>query len=136
MSISNFLLDENISPSLVRPLWAEGIDTIHVRDRGLLGAADSVIWARAMEQARTVVTIDLDDFVFFALREKTHPGILAIPSGGSRKEQLNYVMTAVTLASASGSNARPFTNQCVEVSLTGDVRFEELTLLDSNRPNL
>ena len=136
MSIPNFLLDENISPSLVRPLWAEGIDTIHVRDRGLLGAGDHVIWARAMEQVRTVVTIDLDDFICFALREKTHPGILAIPSGGSREEQLNYVMTAVTLASASGPTARLFTNQCVEVSPTGDVRFEELTIFDSNKPRL
>ena len=53
MSVPNLLLDENISPSLVEPLWSEGIDTVHIRDRGLLGVEDYMIWARAQEQGRS-----------------------------------------------------------------------------------
>ncbi|WP_369333056.1 DUF5615 family PIN-like protein [Mesorhizobium carmichaelinearum] len=34
------LLDENISPALRNPLWERGIDTVTVRDRGLLSADD------------------------------------------------------------------------------------------------
>jgi predicted nuclease of predicted toxin-antitoxin system len=129
MSIPNFLLDENISPAIIKPLWAEGIDAIHVRDRGLLGVKDHVIWSRAMEMARIVVTIDRDDFIRFALREKAHHGILAIPSGGGRDEQLNYILTAVLFASASTCS---FANHCADVSVTGDVTFTECTSLQSN----
>jgi predicted nuclease of predicted toxin-antitoxin system len=134
MSIPNLLLDENISPKLVQHLWAEGVDTIHVRDRGLLGVEDHAIWARAILEARTVVTINLVDFRRFALRAETHPGILAIPSGGSRDEQMNYVMTAVKWALTNNGNASAFTNHCVEVSVTGDIQFEEISLTSSNQP--
>jgi hypothetical protein len=83
-----------------------------------------------MEMARVVVTIDRDDFVRLALRETEHNGILALPSGGGRDEQLNYILTAVLFASASDS---VFVNHCVDVSVTGEVTFTEATKLRSNQ---
>jgi predicted nuclease of predicted toxin-antitoxin system len=124
------LLDENVSPALVEPLWTHGIDTIHVRNRGWLGVEDHVIWAHAMEQARTVVTMDIADFRRLALRERSHPGILTIPSGGSRAEQLDHVMTAITWA----SNGGVFANRLVDVSIMGEIQFEVVTSIQSNQP--
>ena len=57
------LLDENVSPSIVRRLNDLGIDAYHARDRGLSGAADHVLWRRAFEEDRILVTINVHDFV-------------------------------------------------------------------------
>jgi hypothetical protein len=76
----------------------------------------------------TVVTIDLEDFNRLGLREKTHPGILVIPSGGTRKEQLNWVMTGWA------SNGGTFANPSVAVSFTGEIEVAECTIAQSNQP--
>jgi predicted nuclease of predicted toxin-antitoxin system len=55
-------LDENMSPRIVRSLWERDVDAIHVRDRGLLGAADHEIWRFARQEVRTIVTINGKDF--------------------------------------------------------------------------
>jgi hypothetical protein len=75
----------------------------------------------------TVVTIDLEDFNRLGLREKTHPGILVIPSGGTRKEQLNWVMTGWA------SNGGTFANPSVAVSFTGEIEVAECTIAQSNQ---
>jgi predicted nuclease of predicted toxin-antitoxin system len=50
------LLDENISPAVVRALAADGVDAWHVRDRGLEGAADHELLDRAYAEDRILVT--------------------------------------------------------------------------------
>ncbi len=37
------LLDENLSPAVGIALRAAGVDVVHVRERGLLGATDAVV---------------------------------------------------------------------------------------------
>ena len=64
------LLDENVSPSNVRALSEAGHDAYHVRDRGLMGQPDHVIWRRAVDENRIVVTINARDFVRLAEREE------------------------------------------------------------------
>jgi hypothetical protein len=48
-----------------------------------------VLWARANADARTIVTINKGDFTRLAKNSIFHPGLLIIPSGGSRMEQLD-----------------------------------------------
>jgi len=55
------LLDENVSPELVRLAEAEFPDSAHVYDVGLRGAPDSRIWEHARENGFTIVSKD-DDF--------------------------------------------------------------------------
>jgi predicted nuclease of predicted toxin-antitoxin system len=38
------LLDENLSPRLIRLIAKEFPEAAHVRDHGLRGAADSAVW--------------------------------------------------------------------------------------------
>lgn len=55
------LFDENLSPSLPARLTAAYPNSCHVRDLGLRGAADRVIWARAASDGYVLVSKD-DDF--------------------------------------------------------------------------
>ena len=64
------ILDENVSPALVGPLWSLGVDAIAVRDRDLLGAPDWTLWMRAQQEERTVVTINEAEIGRASCRER------------------------------------------------------------------
>jgi len=88
------LLDENISPKITPLLFEAGIDALPLRDRALLQISDHRVLTIATKEGRAVTTINLADFEKLALKRKTHPGIIAIPSGGTRERQFTYIMTA------------------------------------------
>lgn len=74
------LLDENLSPQIAEVLRMEdGLDAVHVRDRGLLEAGDRVV----LELARA---------------RELHPGIILVEDGALlRDEQLRVVRAAVAV---------------------------------------
>jgi predicted nuclease of predicted toxin-antitoxin system len=86
------LLDENTSPRIIKALWEQQVDAVHVRDRGLLGAPDHILWKLAVEESRTIITINGKDFRRLAERTELHPGVVVIPSGGNANSQLNFIM--------------------------------------------
>lgn len=119
------LLDENTSPRIVRTLWQNDVDAVHVRDRGLLGAPDHELWKLALTETRTVVTINAKDFRKLAQRSQAHPGIVVIPSGGSPDAQFNFIMSAVRWVSTTNS-AAGFANRYLEVGENGEIIAAEL----------
>ncbi|MGH8588357.1 MAG: DUF5615 family PIN-like protein [Gammaproteobacteria bacterium] len=54
------LFDENLSFRLVRELADIYPDSLHVRDVGLLGAADQAVWAYAAQQGLLLTSKDTD----------------------------------------------------------------------------
>ena len=61
------LLDENISPKVGEMLRAQdGLDAVHVRERGLLQAPDHDVLDRAYAEDRVLVTKNVADFVKLA----------------------------------------------------------------------
>lgn len=54
------LFDENLSPSLVRLLTSDFRQLGHVRDVGLRGATDELIWNHARQNNLTIVSKDTD----------------------------------------------------------------------------
>ena len=88
------LLDENVSPNIAAQLWQQGVNAIPLRDRSMLRVTDREVLAFAQSENRAVTTIDLSDFEKLVAGVATHAGIVAIPSGGSRDEQLNYILAA------------------------------------------
>lgn len=126
--LARLILDENVSPSLVDPLWEQGVDAVHVRNRGMLGVDDHVLWTYATAKSRTVVTINKAHFVRLAKLAVAHPGVLLIPSGGNRDEQFEYVMTPVIWAANTNYPVSAFANRCIEVSVTLDLMIEEVTM--------
>jgi len=55
-----FLLDEGLSPRLVELLATAGHDAVHVRNVGLMSAADPLVLARAVDEQRVLLTLDTD----------------------------------------------------------------------------
>lgn len=90
------LLDENISPRIVPDLWEAGIDAVALRDRNQLQIADHAVLSYAEADGRVVATINEVDFEKLLLKKKTHGGVVTIPSGGTRDEQLQYILAAAT----------------------------------------
>jgi predicted nuclease of predicted toxin-antitoxin system len=95
------ILDEMISPNISSGLWAAGIDNYAIRDRGLLHASDYQVWARAKLDARTLVTINEVHFRRLAETELSHCGIIVIPDGGTRRQQLSYILSATAYAQST-----------------------------------
>jgi len=96
-------LDENISPKVALALAAaDEIDACHVRDRGLLAAADSEVLDRAFIEDRVLVTANVGDFLKLAHAREVHPGIILLEDGAApRAEQLRQVRPAAARRSAS-----------------------------------
>jgi len=86
------LLDENISPNLSPRLWDAGIDALPLRDRAMLRISDYKVLAFADKDGRVIATIDEFDFEKLLVKRKTHNGVVAIPGGGTRDEQFNFIM--------------------------------------------
>jgi predicted nuclease of predicted toxin-antitoxin system len=89
------LTDENISPKITRQLWAAGVDSVPIRDRSRLRISDHRLFNLAISENRIVATINEADFHKLAVRVKDHPGVAIIPSGGSREEQLEYLLAII-----------------------------------------
>jgi len=71
-----FLLDANLSPTLVGPLDQAGHHTVHVVHLGLLTAADTVILRRAADDGYTVITADSDFPTMLALHGAATPSVV------------------------------------------------------------
>ena len=78
------LLDMNLPQSLARSLRSAGHDAVHARELGLRDASDYEVFARAIQEARTVVTCDLDfgDIVRLAAERGTGVVLLRLRSAG------------------------------------------------------
>lgn len=76
-----FLVDMPLSPTLARWLQSQGHDAVHAFALGLDRAADPDIIARAAEEARTVITADLDYPRLLALAGATGPSLILFRGG-------------------------------------------------------
>ncbi|MBL9185948.1 MAG: DUF5615 family PIN-like protein [Opitutaceae bacterium] len=81
------LFDENLSPDLPRLLAGEFPDSAHLRDLGLTGADDSVIWQTAAAQGFVLVSKD-DDFLELAILRGAPPKVVAIGLGNCRTAEV------------------------------------------------
>lgn len=118
------LLDENISPALLGPLWDREIDTATVRDRGLLGADDHIIWRLAQGESRTVVTINAGDFRRLARQTPGHAGLIIIPSGSGRDGQLRMIESVIAKAREENAILPTFRSRIYEVLEDGSIAIE------------
>ncbi len=118
------LLDENISPKIGEMLRdQDGLDAVHVRERGLLQAPDHEVLERAYAEDRVLVTKNVEDFVKLARARDLHPGIVLLEDGDLvRDEQLRVVRATVALLVPE----RDLVNRVLRVWASGRHVFEDV----------
>jgi predicted nuclease of predicted toxin-antitoxin system len=119
------LIDENLSPNVAVTLRAEGVDAVHVRDRGMNGASDAQVLDLAFREDRILVTSNVDDFVKLVRARELHAGLVLLEESGlTRQEQLQRVRRAVQLAIADAGG--DMANKALRLAGEYGYAFEEI----------
>jgi predicted nuclease of predicted toxin-antitoxin system len=71
-----FLIDNALSFRLAESLTAAGYDAIHVRDLGLVQAADETIFELAKREERSIISADTDFGALLAMWSESKPSFV------------------------------------------------------------
>jgi predicted nuclease of predicted toxin-antitoxin system len=113
--VIRLLLDEHISPALVRNLADMGVYAQSVPYVGLSGRLDHEIWKYALDHDFAVVTSNARDFIPL-LDVEVHPGLIVLrESGLTRDEQWARIEPVVEHVKDS-EDPNLLLNKLVEVS--------------------
>jgi predicted nuclease of predicted toxin-antitoxin system len=123
-----FFVDECISPSLSRHLNETGLhDAIHPRDRGRLREPDHVVFARAIEEDRIIVTENADDFRKLAAAVDLHPGLIILPSvARAEAQRLMDLVVELLLRLNPDRPQDVVVNSALTITRSGSIRVEPL----------
>lgn len=119
------LIDENLSPSIVEKLAANGIYAAHVAHVGLAGKSDPAIFRHAFDNDFIVVTINAADFITLAAGCALHPGLIVLRIGGLTSDEQWRHLAPVIEHLAKSPDPDAMINQAIEVTGVGKfVRYK------------
>lgn len=99
------IVDQNLSPSLVRFFNARGIEAVHVLSLGMDRSSDGAIWNYARDERAVVVTKD-HDFVTRALLSGPPPQVIHLEGRNARNStieaNIDFVWPAIQAFVAQG----------------------------------
>jgi predicted nuclease of predicted toxin-antitoxin system len=119
------LLDENLSPAVAVVLRGDGIDAVHIRDRGMTSATDGEVLDRAYEDDRILVTANVGDFERLSRARELHAGIALVEDGDLLRAEQEAVIRRIALAiEVEYAEARDMVNRIMRVSRAGSPMFD------------
>jgi predicted nuclease of predicted toxin-antitoxin system len=90
-----FLADMGISPRTVTWLRNAGYDAVHLGEEGLERLADDEILAKAGDESRILLTVDLDFGYLLAVSRAELPSVILFRLGNESYEIINERLTEV-----------------------------------------
>ena len=90
----NFLIDSSLSPSLAEKLREAGHDSVHVRRYGIHKADDEVVFARASQEERVLISADTDFSAMLTGSQGAKPSVILLkrPSPRRAEEQAELII--------------------------------------------
>ncbi len=82
-----FLVDNALSPLFARLLRDQGHDAVHVRDYHLQRAEDRIIFMRAADEGRVVVSADTDFGTLLVVQQASRPSFVLFRGRNSRRPE-------------------------------------------------
>jgi hypothetical protein len=94
---------------------------------GRLRDPDHVVFARAIEADRIIVTENADDFRKLAGRVNVHPGLIILPSVARAEAQRLMDIVIAHLTDAGGERPQDLlVNSVLTITLAADIRIDPL----------
>ncbi len=93
----NFLIDSSLSPLLAERLRRAGHDSVQVRRYGIHKAEDEVIFERAAEEARVLVSADTAFGALLAGRQAAKPSLILFRGESPRRAEAQAALLLANL---------------------------------------
>jgi predicted nuclease of predicted toxin-antitoxin system len=90
-----FLADMGISPRTVEKLRREGYDAVHLVEEGLEKLEDREILAKARNEGRIILTVDLDFGYLLAVSGAVLPSVVLFRLGNESREVIEEYLDDV-----------------------------------------
>ena len=98
----NFLIDSSLSPSLAEKLREAGHDSVHVRRYGIHKADDDVIFARAMQEERVLISADTDFAALLTRRQAPKPSVILLKRPSPRRPEEQAALILANCSAIAG----------------------------------
>jgi predicted nuclease of predicted toxin-antitoxin system len=119
-----FLIDECLTPELVRVAAQHGFGAYHVSHRGWNSKKDSFLLQRLLEDDLTLVTNNWKDFRPMLRRARLHAGAVVVPNVAltHQRRLFDLALRAIRIAEPP----LDMVNTVIEVDVTGRVEVYDL----------
>ena len=94
----NFLIDSSLSPLVAEQLRLAGHDSIQVRRYGIHKADDEVVFARAAEEYRVLVSADTNFASILAARQAVKPSVILFRREAPRRAEKHAALVLANMA--------------------------------------
>jgi predicted nuclease of predicted toxin-antitoxin system len=93
-----FLIDNAVSPKVSETLSSIGFDAVHVREYGIQDATDEVVFDRAANEDRILISADTDFAFILATRQAAAPSVILFRGDVTRNPKVQSQLLVANIA--------------------------------------